>query len=63
MTAHWGIPDPAAVQGSEAEIAEAFRDAFAILESRIGLFLALPLTTLDQPALKAVLNAIGRSEV
>jgi arsenate reductase len=46
MTAHWGIPDPAAVQGTTEEIARAYRDAFIVLDRRIGLFLSLPLTTL-----------------
>ena len=43
MTAHWGIADPAAVKGTPEEIARAFRDAFTILDRRIGLFLSLPL--------------------
>ncbi len=47
MTAHWGIPDPAAVKGTPEEIARAFRDAFVILDRRIGLFLSLPLGTLE----------------
>jgi arsenate reductase len=59
MTAHWGIPDPAAVQGSPEEIARAFRDAFAILDRRISLFLALPLSTLDQMAIQQKIEAIG----
>jgi arsenate reductase len=61
MTAHWGIPDPAAVQGTPEEIARAFRDAFVILDRRIGLFLSLPLGTLDQLALKHEIDTIGRS--
>ena len=52
MTAHWGIPDPAAVEGTPEEIARAFRDAFVILDRRIGLFLALPLATLQQFAIQ-----------
>ena len=52
MTAHWGIPDPAAVKGTPEEIARAFRDAFTVLDRRIGLFLSLPLETLDQLAIK-----------
>jgi arsenate reductase (thioredoxin) len=59
MTAHWGIPDPAAVKGSPEEIARAFRDAFAILDRRISLFLALPLSTLDQMAIQQKIEAIG----
>ncbi len=61
MTAHWGIPDPAAVQGTPEEIARAFRDAFVILDRRIGLFLALPLSTLAQLAIKHEIDRIGRS--
>ena len=47
MTAHWGIPDPAAATGTSDQIARAFRDAFIILDRRIGLFLALPLSSLQ----------------
>jgi arsenate reductase len=61
MTAHWGIPDPAAVKGTPEEIARAFRDAFTILDRRISLFLALPLATLGQLALQRELKQIGRS--
>jgi arsenate reductase (thioredoxin) len=61
MTAHWGIPDPAIVKGTPEEIARAFRDAFLILDRRIGLFLSLPLNTLDQLAIKHEIDSIGRS--
>jgi arsenate reductase len=61
MTAHWGIPDPAAVKGTPDEIARAFCDAFVILDRRIGLFLSLPLGTLDQLAIKQELQNIGCS--
>ena len=64
MTAHWGIPDPAAVQGTPEEIARAFRDAFTILDRRISLFLALPLPTLDaagHPARKSSRSAASMS--
>ena len=61
MTAHWGIPDPAAVKGTPEEIARAFRDAFTILDRRISLFLALPLATLGQLTLQRELKQIGRS--
>jgi arsenate reductase (thioredoxin) len=61
MTAHWGIPDPAAVKGTGDEIARAFRDAFTILDRRISLFLALPLATLDQLAIQREIKQIGRS--
>jgi arsenate reductase len=61
MTAHWGILDPAAVKGTPEEIARAFRDAFVVLDRRIGLFLSLPLSTLDQLAIKREVENIGRS--
>jgi len=61
MTAHWGIPDPAAVKGTPEEIARAFRDAFVILDRRIGLFLSLPLATLEQFAIQKEIDNIGRS--
>ena len=60
VTAHWGVPDPAAVQGTPEEIARAFRQAFAVLQRRIRLFLALPHETLDQPALETELRQIGQ---
>jgi len=59
MTAHWGIPDPAAVEGSELDKRAAFRGAFAALENRIRLFLSLPLGSLDRMALQQRLDAIG----
>jgi arsenate reductase len=61
MTAHWGIPDPAAVKGPEEEMERAFRDAFVVLDRRIGLFLSLPLATLQQLALQREIESIGRS--
>ena len=61
MTAHWGIPDPAAVKGTPEEIARAFRDAFTVLDRRIGLFLSLPLSTLDGLAIKHEIDEIGQS--
>lgn len=61
MTAHWGIPDPAAVRGSAEEIERAFRDGFHVLDRRIGLFLSLPLATLQQLAIQKELEKIGRS--
>jgi arsenate reductase (thioredoxin) len=60
MTAHWGIPDPAAATGSAAEIALAFKDAYRMLHQRIGVFTALPLRSLDQLSLQAKLKEIGR---
>ncbi|HEY2686464.1 MAG TPA: arsenate reductase ArsC [Steroidobacteraceae bacterium] len=61
MTAHWGIADPAAVEGSQSDRASAFRKALQELESRIKLFVALPIESLDQMALKEKLRAIGRA--
>jgi arsenate reductase (thioredoxin) len=60
MTAHWGIPDPAAVQGSEEQIKQAFREAFFLLERRINLFLSLPLATLSRMSFKTEIDNIGR---
>jgi len=60
MTAHWGVPDPAAVQGSEEQIQQAFREAFFLLERRISLFLSLPLATLSGMSLKNEVDNIGR---
>jgi arsenate reductase len=60
MTAHWGIPDPAAVEGTDEEIAFAFRDAFAILHRRIELFTSLPMKSLDRMSLKRRIDAIGK---
>jgi arsenate reductase len=59
MTAHWGIPDPAAVQGTTGEIDRAFRDAFSVLDRRISLFLSLPLSTLERLAIQRELDSIG----
>jgi arsenate reductase (thioredoxin) len=60
MTAHWGVPDPAAVVGRQEEGQRAFRDAFFLLDRRIGLFLCLPLASIDCLALKRELDSIGR---
>jgi arsenate reductase (thioredoxin) len=60
MTAHWGVPDPAAVKGTPEEIARAFRDAFMILDRRINLFLSLPLASLDALAIKKEIDRIGK---
>jgi arsenate reductase (thioredoxin) len=59
MTAHWGVPDPAAVAGSYEQIERAFRDAFLTLDRRIGLFLSLPLSSLDQLAIKKEVERLG----
>ncbi|HUL15501.1 MAG TPA: arsenate reductase ArsC [Terriglobales bacterium] len=61
MTAHWGVPDPAAVEGTPQQIEKAFRDAFLILDRRIGLFLCLPLSSLDKLAIKKEIDRIGRA--
>ena len=61
MTAHWGIPDPAAVKGTPEEIERAFRDAFVVLDRRIGLFLSLPLSSLQQLSIQREIDSIGRS--
>jgi protein-tyrosine-phosphatase len=62
MTAHWGIPDPAAATGSDAEIAVAFDDAYRMLNRRIELFLALPINKLDKMVLVKRLKDIGATE-
>ena len=62
MTAHWGIPDPAAATGSAAEISLAFKDAYRMLSQRIGVFAALPFRSLDRMSLQARLKEIGRLE-
>jgi arsenate reductase len=59
MTAHWGVPDPATVRGTPAEIERAFRDAFMILDRRISLFLCLPLSSLDRLSIQKEINRIG----
>ena len=61
MTAHWGQPDPAAVEGTELEKTNAFRDAFRMLERRIAVFTALPIASLDRLALGNKVREIGRS--
>jgi arsenate reductase len=59
MTAHWGVPDPAAVKGTPEEIAKVFRDAFFMLDRRISLFSSLPLASLDSLAIKKEIDNIG----
>jgi arsenate reductase (thioredoxin) len=59
MTAHWGVPDPAAARGTEEQVAKAFRDAFFLLERRISLFLSLPIATLSRLSLKKEIDDIG----
>ncbi len=60
LTAHWGVPDPAAVDGSDAERRRAFRDAYLALENRIKIFVALPIDKLDRLAIKRQVDEIGR---
>jgi arsenate reductase len=59
MTAHWGVPDPAAVTGTPAQIERAYRDAFSVLDRRISLFLSLPLSSLDRLAIQRKIKMIG----
>jgi arsenate reductase (thioredoxin) len=61
LTAHWGVPDPAAVRGTPADVERGFRDAFLILERRISLFLSLPLASIDSLAIKREIDNIGRT--
>ena len=61
MTAHWGLPDPAAVEGSEADKWVAFRDTFKALDNRIKIFASLPLASLDRIKLQERLDAIGKT--
>jgi arsenate reductase (thioredoxin) len=60
QTAHWGVPDPAAVRGTAKEVERAYRDAFVTLDRRIGLFLCLPLATIDKLAIKREIDKIGQ---
>jgi protein-tyrosine-phosphatase len=60
ITAHWGMPDPAAVQGSPAEIAVAFADTYRMMHNRITLFMNLPLPSIDRLSLKRRLDEIGQ---
>jgi arsenate reductase (thioredoxin) len=59
MTAHWGVPDPAAVEGTPEQIEKAFREAFITLDRRISLFLCLPFSSLDALAIKKEIERIG----
>jgi arsenate reductase len=62
MTAHWGQPDPAAVEGTDIDKTNAFRDAFRMLERRIEMFTSLPIATLDQLSLRNKVREIGKSQ-
>src|SRR5467141_75844 len=59
MTAHWGVPDPAAVKGTPEQIERAFRDAYLLLERRISLLLSLPFSSLDKLTIQNEINRIG----
>lgn len=61
MTAHWGIPDPAAVTGSSVDIARAFANAYGALQNRIAIFVNLPFEGLDRLSLQSRLDSIGRT--
>jgi len=61
MTAHWGVPDPAAVEGSDTQKWLAFRDTFRMLDNRIKIFTSLPLESFDRMKLREQLDAIGRA--
>jgi len=60
MTAHWGVPDPAAAEGTEAEKHFAFDDTYRMLNNRLSIFTSLPMTSLDKLALQKRLDEIGR---
>jgi arsenate reductase len=62
MTAHWGVPDPAAATGNEAEVRLAFADTFRMLFNRISIFVSLPLRSLDKLTLQRQLDSIGKSK-
>src|SRR5215467_10456274 len=61
MTAHWGVPDPAAAKGTPEDVQRAFRDAFFMLDRRISLFICLPFASLDKLALQSEIDRIGRN--
>ena len=62
MTAHWGVEDPAAAEGTDAQKWKAFRDAYTTLEARIKLFISLPVRSLDRIKLQESLHAIGKTQ-
>lgn len=63
VSAHWGLPDPASATGTQAEIAAAFAETYRMLNNRIGIFVNLPLASLDKLTLKARLDEIGAAEM
>lgn len=62
VSAHWGVPDPAAATGNDAEIAFAFADTYRMLQQRISIFCSLPMASIDRLALKKRLDEIGKME-
>ena len=62
MSAHWGVPDPKSLVGSDAEIAAAFADTYRMLSNRISIFVNLPLQSLDKLTLQKRLDAIGKAD-
>ena len=62
MTAHWGVPDPAAATGTEAEVRLAFADTYRMLNNRISIFVALPMRSIDRLSLQKQLDSIGTSK-
>jgi hypothetical protein len=62
MTAHWGVPDPVEAHGDDAQRALAFADTYRMLNNRIGIFISLPLRSLDELTLQKQLDAIGKSK-
>lgn len=60
MTAHWGVPDPTGVEGTEAEKHLAFADTYRMMNNRISIFISLPMNTLDKLALQTRLDELGR---
>lgn len=63
VTAHWGLPDPAAATGTDAEIKLAFAEAFKVLRNRISVFMMLPIKSLDRLSLQAKLSDIGKDQI
>ncbi|MBL8552239.1 MAG: arsenate reductase ArsC [Hyphomonadaceae bacterium] len=60
MSAHWGVPDPAAAEGSDAVIGQVFADAYRMLQNRINVFVSLPVASIDRLSLQKRLDDIGR---
>ncbi len=61
MSAHWGVPDPKSLEGSEAEVAAAFADTYRMLANRISIFINLPLGSLDKLTLQKRLDEVGKA--